>query len=72
MNWYEKHIKAGQLFRSTNIYYRTSDLTPVRLNTIVLVVDLETIAGNVSYLLEEKIYKMDATSFLDIFARIDT
>lgn len=72
MNWYEKHIKAGQLFKSTNIYYRTSDLTPVRLNTIVLVVDLETIAGNVSYLLGEQIHTMDATSFLNLFARIDT
>ena len=72
MNWYERHIKAGQLFKSTNIYYKTSDLTPVRLNTIVLVIDLETIAGNVSYLLGEQIYTMDATSFLNIFARIDT
>ena len=71
MNWYERHIKAGQLFKSTNIYYKTSDLTPVRLNTIVLVVDLETIAGNVSYLLGEQIHTMDATSFLNIFARID-
>ena len=67
MNWYERHIKAGQLFKSTNIYYRTSDLTPVPLNTIALV-----IAGNVSYLLGEQIYTMDATSFLNMFARIDT
>ena len=71
MNWYERHIKAGQLFKSTNIYYRTSDLTPVRLNTIVLVVDLETIAGNVSYLLGEQIHTMDATSFLNMFERIE-
>ena len=74
MNWYEKHIKAGQLFKSTNIYYRDYNFNfdPVPLNTIVMVIDLETIAGNVFYLMEEKIYKMDATSFLDIFARINT
>ena len=72
MNWYEKHIKAGQLFRSTNIYYRDYDFDPVPLNTIVMVIDLENIAGNVSYLLGEHICKMDATSFLDMFARVDT
>ena len=71
MNWYERHIKAGQLFKSTNVYYRPSDLTPVRLNTIVLVIDLETIAGNVSYLLGEQIHTMDATSFLNMFERIE-
>ena len=74
MNRYEKHIKAGQLFKSTNIYYRDYNFNfdPVPLNTIVLVVDLETIAGNVFYLLGEQIHTMDATSFLDIFARINT
>lgn len=72
MIWWEKHIKAGQLFKSTNIYYRTHDFEPVPLNTIALIIDLETIAGNVSYLLGEQIHTMDATSFLNIFARIDT
>jgi len=72
MNWYERHIKAGQLFKSTNIYYRDYNFDPVPLNTIVLVIDLETVAGNVSYLLGEQICTMDATSFLDMFARIDT
>lgn len=72
MNWYEKHIKAGQLFRTTNIYYRDYNFEPVPLNTIVMVIDLENIAGNVSYLLGEQIHTMDATSFLNIFARIDT
>ena len=71
MNWYEKHIKAGQLFRSTNIYYRDYDFEPVPLNTIVMVIDLENIAGNVSYLLGEHIYTMDATSFLNMFVRIE-
>ena len=75
MNWYEKHIKAGQLFRSTNIYlrdYNGFNFDPVPLNTIVMVIDLENIAGNVSYLLGEQIHTMDATSFLNIFARVDT
>ena len=72
MNWYEKHIKAGQLFRSTNIYYRDYDFEPVPLNTIVMVIDLENIPGNVSYLLGEQIHTMDATSFLNMFARVDT
>jgi len=71
MNWYEKHIKAGQLFSSTNIYYRDYDFEPVPLNTIVMVIDLENIAGNVSYLLGEHICKMDATSFLNMFVRIE-
>ena len=72
MNWYERHIKAGQLFKSTNIYYRDYNFDPVPLNTIVMVIDLENIAGNVSYLLGEHICKMDATSFLDMFTRVDT
>lgn len=72
MNWYEKHIKAGQIFKSTNIYYRNDNFEPVPLNTIAMVIDLETIAGNVSYLLEEQIYTMDATSFLNMFERIET
>lgn len=72
MPWYEKHIKAGQLFRSTNIYYRDYNFEPVPLNTIAMVIDLETIAGNVSYLLEEQIHTMDATSFLNMFERIET
>jgi hypothetical protein len=67
-----KNIKAGQLFRSTNIYYRDYDFEPVPLNTIVMVIDLENIAGNVSYLLGEHMCKMDATSFLDMFVRVDT
>ena len=71
MNWYEKHIKAGQLFRSTNIYYRDYNFDPVPLNTIVMVIDLENIAGNVSYLKGEHICKMDATSFLNMFVRIE-
>lgn len=71
MNWWEKHIKAGQIFKSTNIYYRTADLTPVPLNTIAMVIDLENIAGNVSYLLEERIHIMDAESFLNMFERIE-
>ena len=70
MSWYQKHIRAGQLFRSTNIYYKTSNLEPVPLNTIVMIIDLETIAGNVSFLLGEHIDKMDATSFLTMFERI--
>ena len=72
MAWFEKHIKPGNLFRSTNIQYRDYDFEPVPLNTIVMIIDLETIAGNVSYLLGERICKMDATSFLDMFARVDT
>ena len=71
MSWYQKHIKAGQLFRSTNIYYRDYDFEPVPLNTIVMIIDLENIAGNVSYLLGEHICKMDATSFLNMFVRIE-
>ncbi len=70
MSWYQKHIRAGQLFRSTNIYYKTSNLEPVPLNTIVMIIDLETIAGNVSYLIEDKKYRMDASSFLGFFERI--
>ena len=70
MSWYQKHIRAGQLFRSTNIYYKTSNLEPVPLNTIVMIIDLETIAGNVSYLLGEQINAMDASSFLTMFERI--
>ena len=72
MSWYQKHVRAGDLFRSTNIYYRDYDFEPVPLNTIVMVIDLENIAGNVSYLLGEHICKMDATSFLDMFVRVDT
>lgn len=72
MSWYQKHVRAGELFRSTNIYYRDYNFDPVPLNTIALVVDLETIAGNVSYLLGDQIHTMDATSFLNIFARVDT
>jgi len=68
MSWY--HIRAGQLFRSTNIYYKTSNFEPVPLNTIVMIIDLETIAGNVSYLLGEQVDTMDATSFLTMFERI--
>ena len=71
MPWFEKHIKAGQLFRSTNIYYRDYDFDPVPLNTIVMIIDLENIAGNVSYLLGEQIHTMDATSFLNMFVRIE-
>jgi hypothetical protein len=70
MSWYHKHIRAGQLFRSTNIYYRVDNLEPVPLNAIVMIIGLETIAGNVSYLLGEHIDKMDATSFLTMFERI--
>ena len=70
MSWYQKHIRAGQLFRSTNIYYKTSNFEPVPLNTIVMIIDLETIAGNVSYLLGEQINAMDASSFLTMFERI--
>jgi hypothetical protein len=70
MSWYHKHIRAGQLFRSTNIYYKTSNFEPVPLNAIVMIIDLETIAGNVSFLLGEHIDKMDATSFLTMFERI--
>jgi len=72
MNWYEKYIKAGQIFKSTNRYFRNDNFEPVPLNTIAMVIDLETIAGNVSYLLEEQIYTMDATSFLNMFERIET
>ena len=71
MSWYQKHVRAGDLFRSTNIYYRDYNFDPVPLNTIVMVIDLENIAGNVSYLLGEHICKMDATSFLNMFVRIE-
>jgi hypothetical protein len=70
MSWYHKHIRAGQLFRSTNIYYRVDNFELVPLNTIVMIIDLETIAGNVSYLLGEQINAMDASSFLTMFERI--
>jgi hypothetical protein len=72
MSWYHKHIRAGQLFRSTNIYYKTSNFEPVPLNAIVMIIGLETIAGNVSYLLGEQVDTMDATSFLTMFAPIET
>ena len=72
MSWYHKHIRAGQLFRSTNIYYRDYNFEPVPLNAIVMIIGLETIAGNVSFLLGEHIDKMDATSFLTMFAPIKT
>jgi hypothetical protein len=78
MSWYHKHIRAGQLFRLTNIhyrdyiYYRDYNFEPVPLNAIVMIIDLETIAGNVSFLLGEHIDKMDATSFLTMFAPIKT
>jgi hypothetical protein len=72
MSWYHKHIRAGQLFRSTNIYCKTSNLEPVPLNAIVMIIGLETIAGNVSYLLGEQINTMDATSFLTMFVKVDT
>lgn len=71
MSWYQKHVRAGDLFRSTNIYYRDYNFDPVPLNTIVMVIDLENIAGNVSYLLGEHMCKMDATSFLNMFVRIE-
>jgi len=70
MSWYHKHIRAGQLFRSTNIYYRVDNFELVPLNAIVMIIGLETIPGNVSYLLGEHIDKMDATSFLTMFERI--
>lgn len=37
-----------------------------------MIIDLETIAGNVEYLIEDKKYHMDASSFLGFFERIKT
>jgi hypothetical protein len=70
MSWYHKHIRAGQLFRSTNIYYRVDNFEPVPLNAIVMIIGLNNISGNVSYLLGEQVDTMDATSFLTMFQRI--
>lgn len=74
MSWYEKHIKSGFLFKSTDLYI-IHEFTPARLvpvNSIVMIVGLEPIAGNVSYLIGEQIHTMDATSFLTMFAPIET
>jgi len=71
MNWRTANIKPGELFK-VNITYYTTDFTLVKPGTVAMIIDLETIAGNVSYLIEDKKYRMDASSFLIMFERIAT
>ena len=70
MSWRNANIKPGELYKAHKTYYNVEDFTPIRAGSIALIIDLETIAGNVFYLIEDKIYRMDATSFLGFFERI--
>ncbi len=72
MSWRNANIKPGELFKANTTYYQVEDLTPIRAGSIALIIDLNDIAGNVFYLIEDKIYRMDATSFLGFYERIAT
>ncbi len=69
MSWRTANIKPGELFKSYITFY-TTDFTLVKPGTLAMIIDLETIAGNVFYLMEDKKYRMDASSFLTMFERI--
>lgn len=71
MSWRTANIKPGELFEAYITFY-TTDFTLVKPGTVAMIIDLETIAGNVFYLIEDKKYRMDATSFLTMFERIKT
>ena len=68
MSWRTANIKPGELFKAIRTFY-TTDFTLVKPGTVAMIIDLETIAGNVSYLIEDKKYRMDASSFLGFFER---
>ena len=70
MSWRTANIKPGELFKANTTYYQVEDLTPIRAGSIALIIDLNDIVGNVYYLIEERKYRMDASSFLGFFERI--
>ena len=70
MSWRTANIKPGELYKAISTFYQVEDFTPIRIGSIALIIDLDDIAGNVSYLIEDKKYRMDASSFLGFFERI--
>jgi hypothetical protein len=72
MSWRTANIKPGELYKAHKTHYNVEDFAPIRAGSIALIIDLETIAGNVFYLIEDKKYRMDASSLLGFYQRITT
>ncbi len=72
MSWRTANIKPGELFKAIRTFYQVEDFTPIHIGSIAFIIDLDDIVGNVSYLIEDKKYRMDASSFLGFFERIKT
>lgn len=72
MSWRNANIKPGELYKAHKTHYNVEDFTPIRAGSIALIIDLDDIAGNIHYLIEERKYRMDASSFLGFYERITT
>jgi hypothetical protein len=71
MNWKEE-IKAGQIYKVRRAHINYLDNITVKENDIAFVIDIESIAGNVYYIVDDRKSRMDATSFLTLYERIIT
>lgn len=64
------NIKTGSLWELNKTWWLFGADQPVGRGAVVMVIDLEGIAGNVSYLLEDKVLRIDAESFMTQFRKI--
>ena len=76
-HWWEKHVQPGMLFVSkVHLYIGSARKAgePVPLidpGATALVVEVEPVAGSVTYAICEEMGRIDATSFLQMFARVE-
>lgn len=74
-DWYgatlcHNDIKLGSLWKLNKTWWLDGAGQPVDRGAVVMVIDLERIAGNVFYLLEDKVLRIDADSFMTQFRKI--
>lgn len=65
------NIKSGQLYKSIRSFYSTYDFSIMKPNTIVMVVETDSI-GNVFYLIGDRKSGVDTKTFQNMFTRVDT
>lgn len=70
MNYYNNTINTGSLWQLNKTWWLTGAEQPTDRGSIVIVIELEPVAGNVRYLLEEQMLRMDVESFLIQFRKI--
>jgi hypothetical protein len=76
-HWWEEHVQPGMLFVSkVHLYAGSAKNTGapgslVEPGATALVVEVEPVAGNVTYAICEELGRIDTTSFLSMFARVE-